>query len=300
LGGLAAAVTLRKEPSVTEKACWIIAMTLIMAAEIHNLYVESDKQRNQAQIISASLDATNKGLNETLEGLTSVASNLGALSSGMDTANRTNQSHFDTTMNQFSTAQQQQQQQFKDTLNGYRNLFEHEQQLAESLRGTLFPASDPMSATPNPDCLPRREGEIVAFFGDHYAFVERFLPHTVMTIHGKDVIRLNRDRDGVIYLQLDIKDAAQKVIARLDSRGWRVNRNVILAVLRPDVSTLIIEDEYGSEVLTIRYMNPSAIKINGIMHVEDRTIDLSNPGRGFGLNIGKMCSYYSGIEFVVP
>ena len=62
LGGLAAAVTLRKEPSVGEKALWIVAITILMFAEIHNLYVEAERQNGEAKKVSDALDKTNQGL----------------------------------------------------------------------------------------------------------------------------------------------------------------------------------------------------------------------------------------------
>jgi hypothetical protein len=91
LGGLAAAVTLRKEPSTPEKALWIVAITILMVAEIHNLYVEADKQNKEAEAISTSLGLTNKGLGKTLEGLTSVVGKL-------DQAADTSKTQFDTTI----------------------------------------------------------------------------------------------------------------------------------------------------------------------------------------------------------
>lgn len=44
LGGLAAAVTFRKEPSVGEKAAWIVLISLLAVAEIRNLYVVDKEQ----------------------------------------------------------------------------------------------------------------------------------------------------------------------------------------------------------------------------------------------------------------
>ena len=55
LGALAVAVTLRKEPSLPEKACWIVAITLLMLWEVNNLYVEANRQRIESSKISASL-----------------------------------------------------------------------------------------------------------------------------------------------------------------------------------------------------------------------------------------------------
>jgi hypothetical protein len=86
LGALAAAVTLRKEPSLGEKACWIIAITILMVAEVNNLYVEADRQRQESKKVSDALDKTNLELTHTLEGLTAVVAQLKGVSSGITEA----------------------------------------------------------------------------------------------------------------------------------------------------------------------------------------------------------------------
>jgi hypothetical protein len=44
MGFLAAGVTLRKEPSLPEKALWILVITFLVFAEVQNLYVAENKQ----------------------------------------------------------------------------------------------------------------------------------------------------------------------------------------------------------------------------------------------------------------
>jgi hypothetical protein len=44
LGGLAAAVTFRKDPPLKEKAAWIMLIALVMKAEISNLYLADKEQ----------------------------------------------------------------------------------------------------------------------------------------------------------------------------------------------------------------------------------------------------------------
>jgi hypothetical protein len=66
MGGLAAAVTFRKEPSSREKALWILAITFLTFSEIRNLYVADDKHTREMGLIVSSLDLTNQGLRQTL------------------------------------------------------------------------------------------------------------------------------------------------------------------------------------------------------------------------------------------
>lgn len=52
---------------------------------------------------------------------------------------------------------------------------------------------------------------------------------------------------------------------RLDEGGFIVNRNNYLEMKRPNRSTLVVVDQYGTEVLNMRYINEKALKINGLL-----------------------------------
>jgi hypothetical protein len=62
LGFVAAAVTFRKDPPVHEKFFWIIAITLLMTAEIQNLYKDRDEHTAQQSLISQNLGAQGQTL----------------------------------------------------------------------------------------------------------------------------------------------------------------------------------------------------------------------------------------------
>lgn len=89
MGGLAAILTFRTEPSRVERAAYIVLITLLMVAEIQNLYVEAGRQTAEAKKVSDTLDATNRGLGETLAELSGVADRLKGLSSGITEAIKT-------------------------------------------------------------------------------------------------------------------------------------------------------------------------------------------------------------------
>jgi hypothetical protein len=80
MGLVAACVSLRKEPSRIEKFLWIIVMTVLMVAEIRNLYIADADQVAKFTQISYALDATKNGL-----GAISVSlGQLGEIKSRMD------------------------------------------------------------------------------------------------------------------------------------------------------------------------------------------------------------------------
>jgi len=102
MGILAAAVTLRKDPPVKEKAAWILLMALVMVAEIRNLYVADAEQAGKFDAISDSLKATKTGLDKTVEGLTEAANRLDGISSGISEAANKSQTQFNDTMSEMT------------------------------------------------------------------------------------------------------------------------------------------------------------------------------------------------------
>src|ERR1700734_297087 len=65
MGLVAACVTFRKEPSRIEKALWIGVMTILMFAEIKNLYVADANQAATFGAISNALATTASSLQST-------------------------------------------------------------------------------------------------------------------------------------------------------------------------------------------------------------------------------------------
>lgn len=94
LGLAAAAVTLRKEPNPIEKAVWIVLLTILMVAEIRNLYIAENEQAVKFKETSDALKETKKGLDlanrnleataETLEGTAKGIKELWAETTGGD------------------------------------------------------------------------------------------------------------------------------------------------------------------------------------------------------------------------
>lgn len=80
MGGMAAIMTLVKDPPVREKLVWILLITVLMVAEIRNLYVADQEQAQTFRSIQNGLDETKKGLDQTVVGLSSAAAALSGIS----------------------------------------------------------------------------------------------------------------------------------------------------------------------------------------------------------------------------
>ena len=83
-GLLVAAVTLRKDPPLPEKACWIVLFTLLTVAEIRNLYIADREQAETFSTIQGGLDNTKKGLDQAVKDLSKVEVSLGKVSGHVD------------------------------------------------------------------------------------------------------------------------------------------------------------------------------------------------------------------------
>lgn len=76
MGGAAAYVTFRENLRPTEKAAWIFLITLLIVAEIRNLYVADAEQVSKFAKISEALDETSRGLDATAKGIEGTAKAL--------------------------------------------------------------------------------------------------------------------------------------------------------------------------------------------------------------------------------
>ena len=102
MGALAVAVAFRKEPPPFEKAAWIILITIVMVAEIKDLYIADDEQARKLKEIDQRLDATSQGLDETSVRLGTATDSLRGISNGITEAANKSQAQFNTTMSEMT------------------------------------------------------------------------------------------------------------------------------------------------------------------------------------------------------
>lgn len=90
-------------------------------------------------------------------------------------------------------------------------------------------------------------------------------PHNIFTVNKKNPLVLNRDQSGRIALTMDILDRDGKVVVRFTDGFFTVNQNARLEMKRPNRNTLIVNDNYGNEVLNIRYVNKKAVVVSALL-----------------------------------
>jgi hypothetical protein len=80
---------------------------------------------------------------------------------------------------------------------------------------------------------------------------------------GEEMLAIDRDpkTKNLVVSMLRVFDDRGNIIARIDTNGfWVANTS---RKKRPDESTLVVFDHNDIEVLNIKFLNPSAIKILG-------------------------------------
>jgi hypothetical protein len=135
----------------------------------------------------------------------------------------------------------------------------NEEQLFQSLNGRLLPADDPMPTT---RCgLPSKDQYIVAINGGGHMFTK--FPHTVLIYNRQKAVWLDKRQDGSIALFVDIRDPDGRIAIRIDKDGFFVHPGANLFARRPDKNSLVIQNEFGGDVLSVRYANSQAFVVTG-------------------------------------
>jgi len=115
-------------------------------------------------------------------------------------------------------------------------------------------------------------------------------PHTILMVGSFSVLSVDRvENSGNLAISVDMRDQSNRVAFRIDKNGI-VNRSQLI-VLRPDKSTLLLQDEYGKEVFRARYRNPQVFEVNGQVAYCGRLLRLQPSG---------FCSSYNNVEIHLP
>jgi hypothetical protein len=167
------------------------------------------------------------------------------------------------------------------------------------LRGVLIPASDP---DPDPSCKAS-SGDLKLVMGT-WTLVNP-LSDKVIVIGSRDWIAVHRLGTG-IGVDADLTSEDGKILVQVRNNQFVVNPNNTFNVTGDD-STLIVHDNYGVEVLNVRFANETAVRINAVFNpvpgvrIEFTERGLKTTGTQARLTLKHACSHNSGgMTFPVP
>jgi hypothetical protein len=173
-----------------------------------------------------------------------------------------------------------------------------------SFENALEPANDPTPALPCNNGLPLPPDAIALYFGNSRLSTPEFrFPWPVLYPQDRrlrkkhPIITLEKDKAGRIAIDFDVLSADHKIIARIERNRFVINGNNILTKQRPDCSTLIVVDQYGNEVLNIRYLNPHSIHLLGKFYVigQKEPVEITDADQymGNGMHFSWTCISYN-------
>ncbi len=148
--------------------------------------------------------------------------------------------------------------------------------------GVLYPANDPMPT----DACSNLGNDQIAIFTGITAMVPDSFPYVVLKDKGKDRLIVNRMKDGAIRVSVEVFDARDILIAKIEDGRFKVDRSHLWDFKRKDWNTLEAIDFQGKPILKMRYLNKQAITIDATL----RYPDLKDPVimNGSGISTGKI------------
>lgn len=112
-------------------------------------------------------------------------------------------------------------------------------------------------------------GEVALYFGSNVAWTHQ-TPFTVLEVRDKPMLIVDKDKHGNIALTLDVFDDGNppKIIASIVKNAIIVNVNNSLDFQRTN-NSLLVRDQERRTVLSVDYLNASAIRLSAILNYPD-------------------------------
>jgi hypothetical protein len=140
------------------------------------------------------------------------------------------------------------------------------------MRELLLPADDSM---PQTSCKGIPDNALRLYVGDNVIWTTA-LPLTVIQHKNDPQLQIDRDKSGGINIKvLRLFDVDGKELAEISDNEFNItNRALATHKPRPDRSTLVVYNEADQEVLNIRYLNPTALRVTGVFYFDSKRLPL--------------------------
>lgn len=267
----AAAIMAVRAESLTgpEKFIWIIICAGLLVWElevIHEDRAAQDSQHEQdVARLTAQFELTLREFRETQFRLAQTKQNLDQTKQDLDQTGADEHRRLVTLLQQGAAITDQQ-----------RSVLQTQQDISEQFAGRLVPGT---ALTPMNGCtdsrIQIRPDATTVLIGNGNAAITDSLPSSVLQVGDAPVIAFDqKPNSGEMYLSIDFRDNQNRVILRVNKNGI-VSRTAQLAVLRPNKSTLLIEDDFGKEFLRASFLNPHAFEVTGKIVYCGKAIELT-------------------------
>jgi hypothetical protein len=136
--------------------------------------------------------------------------------------------------------------------------------------GTLKPANEPSPKLTVPDVeewrssdplFSVRSDEVLLLLGD-FAVSTAASNFVVLRLYGEDLLTISRTNTGISVFA-NVLNEDGELFAALEGNRFRINQKTTIPITTPDKHSLIVEDVRKKQVLNVRFLNPTTIKITG-------------------------------------
>lgn len=295
LAAVAGIMSIRPPMSIPEKLSWAVVLGVFLVAEIHS--IRKDKQVANSEAIVSKRDEDIRFANVLKDQdaafgkiLEAQNNNFSATEGDLKAAYQQNQQQFQQTISTLVRSHTEDEREFSGVLTRQNEEFKAQRDLAEEASGRLVPGD---STTPINACTNHFQklalGELLVMTGDNADITSNF-PHTILRVGGFPLLSVDRvEGSNSLAVSIDMRDRKNRVAFRMDKDGV-VNRSNLI-VLHPDKSTLLLQDDFGKEVLRAQFLNVNTFRITGSVAYCGHLFAVQSPNMsrictsGFGTSI---------------
>jgi hypothetical protein len=173
---------------------------------------------------------------------------------------------------------------------------------SKELSGVLLPANDP---TPDHPCIAQFASSpsslpldaVGIFYGSSASWLNKNSRHVVVQIGSEDILAINRTPAGV-SVSARVFSADSRIVAEITNDEFFVNPNNYFRISRPDRHSLMVFDQTGTQVLSVRFLNPRVVTVLGVFRHPSITSPVVIAERDVtwkGLKMWNNCSVDSGV-----
>jgi hypothetical protein len=158
--------------------------------------------------------------------------------------------------------------------------------------GTLHPGNDPTPPLPKPcaGAAPDSNTTIV-FLGSNALIASGAGKHIIVRRRQTPMVSIERTADG-LFVDAEIFNAAGKLVGHVAKNEFHViTGDNSYIERRGDLSTLGVYDGNKTELLYVRYLSPSAMRVRGVFYLSGRptAVITDNAARDGGITITESC-----------
>jgi hypothetical protein len=263
LGFAAVIMTVRADHlSRSEKVIWIAIGFLLFIAEVHVIDQDHIQQNEEHW---AEMQRQDTRFQATMR---EFSDNSTIEKDHFHTLLQQDQAQFEGTIKALLATHRQDEREFAGIVQQQNKLIQSQQDMSEQFAGRLVPGDTPTPANPCDRFMHDSENPILPntttlLYPTNSAALTRTLA-SVITIGNAPVVSLERIdlNNPEIYLSIDFRDQKNRILVRVNKDGI-VKNSDDLSVLRPNKSTLLIEDSFGQEFFRANFLNPHAFEISG-------------------------------------